>query len=150
MSASQLKLKLLTNSSSDAILNQKINRPFSVFFSSFLILQNRVWVHWTNSCYAYTIKIVNDGRYILLRKGYTHIARTLFHLSRGRWEVSFILWKNIVCSLAYYHVRLSHLTMCLTSLILSSVWFFWMKECILGLIKFLNCYHFPVRFLQPV
>ena len=78
LSAFQLKLKSLTNSSYDTILNQKVRPFFSVFFSYFLILQNRAWVYWTNSCYAYTIKIVNDGRYILLRKGYKHIVRTLF------------------------------------------------------------------------
>ena len=61
MSASQLKLKLLTNSLSDAMLNQEV-RPIFVFLLSFLILQNRVWVYGSIACYAYKTKIFSQGR----------------------------------------------------------------------------------------
>ena len=41
----------------DAMLNQNVRPIFAIFFPSFLIVQNREWVYWTISCYAYTIKI---------------------------------------------------------------------------------------------
>ena len=39
------------------MLTQKVQPIFAIFFPSFLIVQNREWVYWTISCYAYTMKI---------------------------------------------------------------------------------------------
>ena len=83
MSASQLKLKLLTNSLSDAMLNQEV-RPIFVFLLSFLILQNRVWVYGSIACYAYKTKIISKGPHILSRKGSTHIVLHIILESRLR------------------------------------------------------------------
>ena len=39
------------------MLTQKVRPIFAIFFPFFLIVQNREWVYWTISCYAYTVKI---------------------------------------------------------------------------------------------
>ena len=45
------------------MLSQKV-RPIFSFLPFFLIMQNRVCVHWTSSFYAYTIKVINEsGKY---------------------------------------------------------------------------------------